>query len=68
MITPYRKRFTGIRGLLVAWETINIIRWSGMFVLCSPVNLLLSQNNTIGLRVLRKSARRYACVLECAWL
>jgi hypothetical protein len=36
-------------------------------VLCSPVNLLLSQNNNISLRGLRKSARRRACVLERAW-
>jgi hypothetical protein len=36
-------------------------------VLCSPVNLVLSQNNNISLRVLRKSARRRTCALERAW-
>jgi hypothetical protein len=37
-----------------------------VYVLCSPVNLLLSQNNNINLRGLRKSARRRACALERA--
>jgi hypothetical protein len=32
-----------------------------------PVNLLLSQNNNIILRGLRKSARRCACALGRAW-
>jgi hypothetical protein len=32
-----------------------------------PVNLLLSQNNNISLRGLRKSARRCACALGRAW-
>jgi hypothetical protein len=68
MITPYLKRFTGLGGFLDAWETKYIISWSGMYVLCSPVNLLVSQNNTISLRVLRKSARIHACVLDRAWL
>jgi hypothetical protein len=36
-------------------------------VLCSPVNLRLSQNNNISLRGLRKSALRCACALERAW-
>jgi hypothetical protein len=36
-------------------------------VLCSPVNLLLSQNNNIRVRGRRKSARRRACALERAW-
>jgi hypothetical protein len=36
-------------------------------VLCSPVNLLLSHNNNISLRGLRKSAHRCACALEHAW-
>jgi hypothetical protein len=35
-----------------------------------PANLMLSQNNKISLRGLRKSARRHACALEreCAAL
>jgi hypothetical protein len=36
-------------------------------VLCSPVNIMLSQNNNISFRGLRKSARRRACALERAW-
>jgi hypothetical protein len=32
-----------------------------------PANLLLSQNNSISLRVLRKIARRRACALGRAW-
>jgi hypothetical protein len=36
-------------------------------VLCYPVNLLLSQNNNISLRGLRKIARRRAYALERAW-
>jgi hypothetical protein len=32
-----------------------------------PENLLLSQNNNISLRGLRKSARRRACALGRAW-
>jgi hypothetical protein len=38
-----------------------------MCVLYSPVNLLLSRNNNIDLRGLRKSARKRACVLEHPW-
>jgi hypothetical protein len=38
-----------------------------VYVICSPVNLLLFQNNNINLRGLRKSARRRACALERAW-
>jgi hypothetical protein len=36
-------------------------------VIFSPVNILLSQNNSIPLRGLRKSARRRACALERVW-
>jgi hypothetical protein len=61
------KRFSGLGGFLVVWATKYIIIWSGMCVLCSPVNLLLSQNNNISLRGLRKSARRHTCALERAW-
>jgi hypothetical protein len=32
-----------------------------------PANLLVSQNNNISLRGLRKSARRRACALGCSW-
>jgi hypothetical protein len=44
----------------------NHMEWN-LCVLCSPVNLLLSQNNNISLRGLRKSIRRRACALERAW-
>jgi hypothetical protein len=40
----------------------NQMEWN-VCVLCFPFNLLLSQNNTISLRGLRKSARRRACAL-----
>jgi hypothetical protein len=35
-----------------------------VYVLCSPANLMVSQNNNISLRGLRKSAPRRACALE----
>jgi hypothetical protein len=38
-----------------------------VYVIFSPVNIMLSQNNNISLRGLRKSALRCACALERTW-
>jgi hypothetical protein len=61
------KRFAGLGGFLVAWATQYIIRWVEFICALFPDNLLLSQNDNISLRGLRKSMHRRACALERAW-
>jgi hypothetical protein len=57
------KRFAGLGGFLIAWATTSITRWNGICVCCFPVNLLLSQNNNISFRGLRKRTRIHAWAL-----
>jgi hypothetical protein len=67
LITPLSERFAGLGGFLVAWATQYIIRWVEFICALFPANLLLSQNDNISLRGLRKSMHRRACALERAW-
>jgi hypothetical protein len=61
------KRFAGLGGFLVSWATQYKIRWVEFVCALFPANLLLSQNDNISLRGLRKSMHSRACALERAW-
>jgi hypothetical protein len=63
LIIPLSERFAGLGGFLVSWATKYIIIWVEFICALFPANLLLSQNNKISLRGLKKSTRRCACAL-----
>jgi hypothetical protein len=67
LIIPLSERFAGLGGFLVAWEIQYIIRWVEFICALFPANLLLSQNDNISLRGLKKIMHRRACALGRAW-
>jgi hypothetical protein len=62
-VVPGGQKRNHLMGFLVAWATQYVIRWVEFICALFPANLMLSHNDNISLRGLRKSMHRRACAL-----